>query len=181
MEIRSHLFAAEARKALSNEQLQRALALATDRLSEQRNAAFAQFPEGEALRDRARQIKLRTLASLDRYLEQFATELESRGGIVHFAADAHEARKIIVGLVRERDGRVAVKSKSMTTEEIDLNRSLLRAGIQPVETDLGSTSSRFPEIGLPTSLRPRSTKPGRRSPTCSSASTDCRVGSGTRS
>ncbi len=137
MEIRSHRFAAEARKALSNEQLQRALALATDRLSEQRNAAFAQFPEGEALRDRARQIKLRTLASLDRYLEQFATELESRGGIVHFAADAHEARKIIVGLVRERDGRVAVKSKSMTNEEIDLNRSLLRAGIQPVETDLG--------------------------------------------
>ncbi|MEE8582028.1 MAG: LutB/LldF family L-lactate oxidation iron-sulfur protein [Myxococcota bacterium] len=137
MEVHANRFPAAARKALADRQLQAALGSATDRLSSQRQEAFAEFPEGEGLRDRAREIKLRTLAQLDRHLEQLCDELEARGVRVHFAADAAQARERVVELVRARGGRVAVKSKSMTSEEIGLNAALEAAGIEAVETDLG--------------------------------------------
>ena len=62
---------------------------------------------------------------------------ESRGAIVHRARDAAEANSIICELVKERNARVVVKSKSMTTEETHLNDALEAAGMQVVETDLG--------------------------------------------
>ncbi|MEE9280151.1 MAG: LutB/LldF family L-lactate oxidation iron-sulfur protein [Myxococcota bacterium] len=137
MELSANRFAANAREALADGELQRALGGATQRLSLARHDAFADFPEGEALRTRAREIKRRTLDRLDGYLEELATSVEARGGTVHWASDAAEAREIVLGLARERGARVAVKSKSMTTEEIALNEALAAAGIEPVETDLG--------------------------------------------
>src|SRR5262249_56607677 len=59
------------------------------------------------------------------------------GGRVHWADTGEEARDIILGLCRDRGVRMAVKSKSMATEEIELNDALERAGVTPVETDLG--------------------------------------------
>ena len=137
MEVRSDRFEANAAEALENESLQRALDDATSRLDAARRRAFADFPVGDALRDRAREIKKRTLAELDRWLERLASSVEARGGVVHWAADAEEACALVVGLLRERGARVAVKSKSMTTEEIGLNQALADAGVEPVETDLG--------------------------------------------
>ncbi|HET7157760.1 MAG TPA: LutB/LldF family L-lactate oxidation iron-sulfur protein, partial [Burkholderiales bacterium] len=61
----------------------------------------------------------------------------SRGATIHRARDAAEANSIICGLVQERNARVVVKSKSMTTEETHLNDALEAAGMQVVETDLG--------------------------------------------
>ena len=43
----------------------------------------------------------------------------------------------MVDIARRAGARMAVKSKSMATEEIDLNEALEREGITPVETDLG--------------------------------------------
>src|SRR5262249_57369943 len=56
---------------------------------------------------------------------------------VHFADSGDEARELILGLCRDKGVRMAVKSKSMATEEIELNDALERAGVTPVETDLG--------------------------------------------
>ena len=137
MEITSERFLENARGAIENEPLQKALSQAAGRFDVHRRHAFEAFPEGEALRDRARDIKTRTLASLDRHLGQLADSVERLGGQVHWAADAAEARRIIVELIRARQARLVVKSKSMTTEEIGLNGALESAGVETIETDLG--------------------------------------------
>jgi len=136
-DARAGAFADEARAALTDAKLQRALSGATARLREQRALAFAGFDAGDRLRDEARRIKLATLDRLDEHLARFAERLEERGGVVHWAADAAEARAIILGLIEARGARRVVKSKSMTSEEIDLGAALEAAGIESVETDLG--------------------------------------------
>ncbi len=70
-------------------------------------------------------------------LERFTREAEAVGAKVYRAADAAEARRLVAGLLKERKARLAVKSKSMATEEIHLNEHLEHEGIKVVETDLG--------------------------------------------
>jgi L-lactate dehydrogenase complex protein LldF len=130
-------FRQRAGRALKDAFLQEALTLATTKFIGLRREAFDDFPEGDALRDRAREIKEATLQHLDRYLEELIDNVERLGGKVHFAATAAEARDVILGIGRRSGARMAVKSKSMATEEIHLNEALEQAGIVPVETDLG--------------------------------------------
>ncbi len=130
-------FVERARRALHDQFLQEALNTATTRFITLRREAFQLFPQGEALKERARQIKEATLQKLDFYLEQLADNVERLGGHVHWAATGDEAREIILRLARDRGVKLVVKSKSMATEEIELNEALEHAGITPVETDLG--------------------------------------------
>jgi L-lactate dehydrogenase complex protein LldF len=130
-------FRARTGRALQDAFLQQALTIATTKFIDLRGQAFGEFAEGEALRDRARAIKEATLQRLDYWLERLVDRVEARGGHVHFAATAEEARTIILDIARDNGVRLVVKSKSMATEEIDLNEALLHAGITPVETDLG--------------------------------------------
>ncbi len=130
-------FPERAGAALKDAYLQEALTIATTKFIGLRRESFSGFAQGEALRDRARAIKEATLQQLDRHLERLADSIESLGGHVHWAATGDEAREIILRLCRDRGVRMAVKSKSMATEEIELNEALERAGIRPVETDLG--------------------------------------------
>jgi len=123
--------------AMKDTFLQEALTIATTKFIGLRREAFAGFPEGEALRDQARAIKEATLQELDRHLETLIANVERLGGHVHYAAAPVEARSIIVDIARRTGARMAVKSKSMATEEIHLNEALEAAGITPVETDLG--------------------------------------------
>ncbi|PYN20297.1 MAG: iron-sulfur cluster-binding protein [Candidatus Rokuibacteriota bacterium] len=117
--------------------LQEALTIATTKFIDLRREAFEDFPEGEALRDQARAIKEATLQRLDHHLETLVANIERLGGHVHYAATSEEARTIVVDIARRTGARMAVKSKSMATEEIHLNEALERAGVTPVETDLG--------------------------------------------
>jgi L-lactate dehydrogenase complex protein LldF len=130
-------FPERAGAALKDAFLQQALTIATTRFIDMRRAAFEGFPQGEALRDRARGIKEATLQRLDHYLGQLADNVERLGGHVHWADGAEEAREIVLRLCRDRGVKMAVKSKSMATEEIDLNEALEAAGVTPIETDLG--------------------------------------------
>ena len=130
-------FAARARGALKDAYLQEALGIATTKFIGLRRESFEDFPQGDALRDRARAIKEATLQQLDRHLERLADNIERLGGRVHWAATGEEARDIILRLCRDKGVRMAVKSKSMATEEIELNEALEHAGVKPVETDLG--------------------------------------------
>lgn len=124
-------------EALRDPHLQPAVRLATGRLLAGRAAGLAEFPDADAVRDRARAIRAHTIARLDHYLEMFEARVVARGGHVHWASTAEEA----VGIVREiaaADGvRTAVKSKSMVSEEIHLNPALEEAGVEVLETDLG--------------------------------------------
>jgi L-lactate dehydrogenase complex protein LldF len=89
------------------------------------------------LRDHAKQIKEHTLAHLDRYLEQLESAVLQRGGHVHWAATAEDARRIVVDIARQSGCKRVVKSKSMTTEEVHLNPALEAAGLKVTETDFG--------------------------------------------
>ncbi len=126
-----------ASQALGDRFLHEALDIATTKFITLRREAFDDFPDGERLRDRARAIKEATLQRLDTYLETLVDNIERLGGHVHFAATAEEAREIVLGIARRTGARMAVKSKSMATEEIHLNDALQAIGVTPVETDLG--------------------------------------------
>jgi L-lactate dehydrogenase complex protein LldF len=128
---------ARSRAALGDRFLQQALATATGRFQSARHAAFADFADVEAYRERARRIKEATLQRLDEYLDQLADQVERAGGVVHWATDAAEARAIVLDLARRHGVRTVVKSKSMATEEIHLNDALAAAGLEVTETDLG--------------------------------------------
>ncbi len=135
--LSSETFRENAKAALADVHLRGALKNATSLFGERRKEAAASLPNWEDLRNQARAIKDETLLHLDRYLEEFERNAESRGAKIHWARDAAEANSIICGLAIERGARSVVKSKSMTTEEMHLNAALEAAGMQVVETDLG--------------------------------------------
>ncbi len=102
-----------------------------------REQSMDEFPQIEELRDRARAVRLHSLEHLDRLLARFADQLETAGGRVHWAADAIEAREITARILAEANARLVVKSKSMVSEEIEINQHLESLGFDVVETDLG--------------------------------------------
>ncbi|MFH1036006.1 MAG: lactate utilization protein B [Pseudomonadota bacterium] len=89
------------------------------------------------LKERARAAKIAYLSEAGRWLATLAQVMEDQGATVHFAADAQEARSIILGICQAAGAQSAVKSKSMTCEEVHLNPALEAAGITISETDLG--------------------------------------------
>jgi L-lactate dehydrogenase complex protein LldF len=130
-------FKENARAALADEQLQRALGNVRSGFIDKRLKAAERLPEFEELRDAARDIKDHTLAHLDLYLEAYEAKVAASGGTVHFARTAEEARAIVLGICREAGARTVTKGKSMIAEEVGLNAHLEANGIVPVETDLG--------------------------------------------
>lgn len=95
------------------------------------------LPEWERLRELGSQIKRHTLTNMDHYLAKFADNATANGAVVHWASDADEFNRIVLGILREGNVRKLVKSKSMLTEECGLNPYLESNGIEVVETDLG--------------------------------------------
>ncbi len=130
-------FARNANGALQDAFLQDALHTAMTRFRDVRQAVVDEVSDWQVLRAHAHAVKMHVLANLARYLEQLESQVIATGGVVHWARDASEACHLIADLARARGVRIAVKSKSMTTEEIELNPVLEAAGVQVVETDLG--------------------------------------------
>lgn len=129
-------FPERARRSLRDSQLRRNLAKATSTIRAKTARVSAELPDWEALRDAGRAIKRQTLAELDRHLTALEESVTRAGGVVHWAADAAEARAIVVGLVQAHGAKQVIKIKSMTTDEVELNPALEAAGIRPYETDL---------------------------------------------
>lgn len=123
--------------ALKNKQLHTALNVSTTRFTASRNRAIDSLPEASPLRDHARRIRAHTLAHLDRYLAQFAGAVEKLGGHVYWAETDEDATRYVSDLAQARGVKKVVKSKSMVTEELELNHALEAIGVQVVETDLG--------------------------------------------
>jgi L-lactate dehydrogenase complex protein LldF len=98
---------------------------------------YANLGDSDRLRSHAKGIKEHTLAHLDRYLEQLEASIQRLGGHVHWAGSAEEARQAVIAIARQANCQRAVKSKSMTSEEVHLNTALEAAGIEVVETDFG--------------------------------------------
>lgn len=142
--------------SIANESLQAALDANALRRVQGRIAAFASLPDWKERRQRAHAVRAEVIAHLDSYLDKFIAQAEKNGIIVHRAKDAAEAVKIVLGIAKsspqshreeQKETRVhprssashilIAKSKSMLSEEINLNHALEKAGHRAVETDLG--------------------------------------------
>ena len=132
-----HDFVGAAGQALLDAPLQAALGRLTSTLLAANRRGYATLPDSDRLREHAKRIKEHTLAHLDRYLEELEAAVQRAGGQVHWAGTAEEARRIVTQIADRAGCRRAVKSKSMTSEEVHLNPALEAAGIEVTETDFG--------------------------------------------
>ncbi|MDI6770573.1 MAG: LUD domain-containing protein [Anaerolineales bacterium] len=157
-------FKTRIRQSIADENLQLALDNNAQRRRDGRLAAFASLPDYKERRARAHAIKADVIANLDEYLYKFIAKVTENGILVHRAADAAEAVRIVLEIVKDlpqrsqrlalseaegntkdsfvplrdlRGKKLVAKSKSMVAEEINLNHALEAAGIRVVETDLG--------------------------------------------
>ncbi len=122
--------------ALLKPNLQETLGKFADAYVLAREAAFA-GQDFEALRDSIAEIKDEVRNNLPKYLEEFTTNAEAAGAKVFLAKTAEDANRYILDLARARGVKKIVKSKSMASEETHLNRALIEAGVDVLETDLG--------------------------------------------
>ncbi len=124
---------------LADANLQLAIYTSTARLKDGRSNAVAAptLPDYQELRSQANAIKKHSLENLDYYLEEFERNVAAHGGKVVYCKDGTEVSDFVLALAKERGARLIVKSKSMTTEEVDLNERLEHHGLESVETDLG--------------------------------------------
>ncbi|HQV93809.1 MAG TPA: LUD domain-containing protein [Anaerolineales bacterium] len=156
----SNQFRKRIRTSLANAHLQKALDLNAERRVTRRINALETLPDWKERRQRAHAVRAEVIENLDSYLDQFTAKAQANGVIVHRAKDAAEAVKIVLKIAkdspRRREGRqenqketfaalgalrgekvLVAKSKSMVTEEINLNHALEKENIRVVETDLG--------------------------------------------
>jgi L-lactate dehydrogenase complex protein LldF len=96
-----------------------------------------QFADLENAKQRAANIRHKMINDLDQYLIEFAKNFENNGGRVIWATDKKEALKEIVAVLKRHKVSLVVKSKSIMTEELELNDVLQDKKIEPLETDLG--------------------------------------------
>ncbi|HXB69080.1 MAG TPA: LutB/LldF family L-lactate oxidation iron-sulfur protein [Candidatus Acidoferrales bacterium] len=124
---------------LEDANLQLAIYTATGRLKDKRieSVCAEALPDYQELRSQANALKKHAIDNLDYYLEEFERNVEARGGKVVYCKDATEVADFVLSIAKERGSHLIVKSKSMTTEEVDLNERLEHHGLESVETDLG--------------------------------------------
>jgi L-lactate dehydrogenase complex protein LldF len=129
-------FRANAIKALRDSALRAAMRNATETFTTKRSDAVSGIPI-EEWRDQASELRLRVLNNLADYVDRFETNATRAGAKVHRAKNSQEANGIIAEVLKDHGIQKVVKSKSMVSEEIHLNRYLQDQSITPVETDFG--------------------------------------------
>lgn len=108
-----------------------------DNLRLRKLAAAKELGNWEEWRSLGEEIRQHVLENLDYYLFQLSESVANRGGHVYFAKNAEEASQYIRDVIKGKNAKKIVKSKSMVTEEINLNAVLEKAGCEVIETDLG--------------------------------------------
>ena len=130
-------FLRSAARESANLAQRRAIRWAVDQYDAAVGRGRTQFADYEAARQKCYEVKWEALNDLDHHLLQFEERVKARGGHVFWAETAEDARRYIANLAQARGVRIAVKSKSMVTEEIHLTPALEKLGIRVYETDLG--------------------------------------------
>lgn len=110
---------------------------AVKRARDSRRAAIDILPQGEAFRKEVREVKVRCTAKLDDLVDRFAERVKARGAEVFLAEDGAAAIGYILKLAAEKNAKTVAKSKSLTSEEIEVNHPMEDAGLEVIETDLG--------------------------------------------
>jgi iron-sulfur cluster protein len=108
----------------------------TQTFNRNRYRVAAEVADYEALKDEARAIKERAIANLPDLLLTLEGAIRARGGQFYLASTAADACRYILGVCQTHGAKLVVKGKSITSEEIRLNRTLEGAGIEVAESDL---------------------------------------------
>lgn len=137
MKIGEDKFFERVDKGVQNTFMRNAVASAQERMQGKRQTATEELGNWEEWRMLGEEIRTHTLENLDYYLEQLSENVTKRGGHVFFASTKEEANEYITNIAKEKQAKKVVKSKSMVTEEINLNGALEEAGCEVIETDLG--------------------------------------------
>lgn len=122
--------------AMDNPQLSRSLTNFQQSWRRDRSAVMEEIDFAD-LRQQLKAAKTDAIDNLDQYLDQFVAQAEAVGTKVYFAKDADEATRIVHRIAVQHKVKLVAKSKSMVSEEIDLNARFAEGGIDVVETDLG--------------------------------------------
>ncbi|SFG80705.1 iron-sulfur cluster-binding protein [Halopelagius inordinatus] len=99
--------------------------------------SVSRLDDYEELKQEARAIKEDAIERLPELIDELRDTVEENGGTLYLAEDAEDANRYVSEVCDERDAERVVKSKSMTSEEIDVNEALEAEGVDVVETDLG--------------------------------------------
>ncbi|MCP4494876.1 MAG: iron-sulfur cluster-binding protein [Gammaproteobacteria bacterium] len=137
MQSTSHQFKQNVSVALEDIQLQQALRGVQEGFVGKRADVVAALSEFEKLRDQGKVIRNHVLDNLDEYLLQYESSVRKRGGQVHWAENAEQARDIVRDICKCAEAKLVIKGKSMISEEIALNEALEADGLDVVESDLG--------------------------------------------
>ncbi|NIR50761.1 4Fe-4S dicluster domain-containing protein [candidate division KSB1 bacterium] len=125
------------RQTLTQDRQRHALLSAVKRGRDARSKALSELPHSESFQRDVRAVKKRCIAKIDELLSRFSEKAKARGAKIFFAKTGKDACDYVLNLAGEKNARVITKSKSLTTEEIELNHPLEAAGLQVIETDLG--------------------------------------------
>jgi iron-sulfur cluster protein len=137
METSNRNIRQEIREKLDDEVLRGALGRFAEAYPISRAKAYENVEDFEALREQIKQTKLSTVANIEAVADRFEAEASKRGAKVFRAKDGDALKEYLIKLCEEKGVKRIVKSKSMATEEIHLNRDLEKAGLHVKETDLG--------------------------------------------
>ena len=115
----------------------KSVANAQERMFANRQIAADKLGNWEQWREMGMDIRNHVLENLDYYLHQLSEKVLDNGGHVFFAKTAQDATDYIEGILKAKNAKKVVKSKSMVTEEIGLNQMVQRNDCEVIETDLG--------------------------------------------
>ena len=124
-------------KALKDQKLRKNFKRAMNGLMQKRRVMFPDSGELETLRNLAGGIRRDAVSRLPDLLEELETNCQQNGIQVHWAQTTEEANAIVLNIARKADAKLAVKGKSMVSEEMELNHFLAENGIEALESDLG--------------------------------------------
>ncbi len=124
-------------KGLAEPSAPKSLGETAERSAKHNRSVTSAIPYFEDWREAAHEIKSYAISQLDKLLVEFEQKISARGATVLWAKDAAEANQHVLNIAREHNVKSVVKSKSMVSEELELNHVLEAAGIRAVETDLG--------------------------------------------
>ncbi len=125
----------EIMEAAHDERIRLALSRAIKSYRASTNDALKKFPHTVKMAEEVREIKEKAIGQMEKLTQQACEAIEENKGKAHIAKTADDALNIIGGLVGR--GKLIVKGKSMTSEEIDLREHLEEQGNEVYETDLG--------------------------------------------
>ncbi len=137
MSLNSKKFISASEKIAFDEKHRKTIQFNISRYDAAVSKGMARYENVEKAKTHAAAVKRNVLNNWAKYLTEFEEKCISNGSEVLWVENSEEATNLIIKILQENNAKLLVKSKSMTTEEIELNHTAESVGCESVETDLG--------------------------------------------